>query len=156
MMMGEGGHACACVCVECILEWLCLAECEGSLFGKVRTRALLASVDGLSAEVEGDVLVSDHVSFVPSEREWGGGQRGPSIKVEGRGLGQKKTYLICLLMVMVKRMQKYIKRIGQKTGMSKALEKVQKSEMTTAWVALCQNLNSGRRRMKGLNSSSVD
>ena len=56
-------------CVECILEWLCLAECEGSLFGKVRTRALLASVDGLSAEVEGDVLVSDHVSVGGAQKK---------------------------------------------------------------------------------------
>lgn len=44
----------------------------------------------------------------------------------------EKAYLICLRMVMVKRMQKYIKRMGQKTGISNALERVQKSEMTTA------------------------
>ena len=56
-------------------------------------------------------------------------------------------------MVMQNSVMKYITRIGQKTGMLKNSKKVQKKAMRVALVAEYQNLNSGRRRMKGRNSS---
>lgn len=45
-------------------------------------------------------------------------------------------------------------RTGQKTGTLKISNQVHRKEMTTALVAQYQNLNSGRRLIKGLNSSS--
>ena len=48
----------------------------------------------------------------------------------------------------------YITRTGQKTGILKISNQLQAKEMAMARVAACQNLNSGRRRMKGRNSSS--
>ena len=51
-------------------------------------------------------------------------------------------------------MNQYMSRTGQKTGTSKISNQVQTKEMVMALVAQYQNLNSGRRRMKGLNSSS--
>lgn len=45
-------------------------------------------------------------------------------------------------------------RTGQKTGTLKTSNQLHRKEMATARVAECQNLNSGRRRMKGRNSSS--
>lgn len=76
------------------------------------------------------------------------------VYVKERGEMEKVTYLICLRIVIVNKMQKYINRIGQKTGMSKALLVVANRDKTTACVADNQNLNSGNLRMKGLNSSS--
>src|ERR1700760_79600 len=58
------------------------------------------------------------------------------------------------VLVKKNRISQYMTKTGQKTGRSKAVKKLQKSEMTTALVAENQNLNSGRRRTKGLNSSS--
>lgn len=58
-------------------------------------------------------------------------------------------------MVMTKRMIQYITRTGQKTGILKISNQAQKNPIAMARVALCQNLNSGNRRMKGRNSSSA-
>lgn len=52
-------------------------------------------------------------------------------------------------------MMKYITRIGQKTGISKIVKKDVNKDKIVALTALSQNLNSGRRRIKGLNSSST-
>lgn len=46
-------------------------------------------------------------------------------------------------------------RTGQKTGMLKISKKVHTKEMVMALVAQYQNLNSGSRRIKGLNSSDL-
>ena len=51
-------------------------------------------------------------------------------------------------------MSQYMTRTGQNTGMLKISNQLHTNEMTTARVAECQNLNSGRRRMNGRNSSS--
>lgn len=61
--------------------------------------------------------------------------------------------LICLFMVMQNNVMKYMTRMGQKTGMLKKSKKVQVKAISVAFVAEYQNLNSGRRRMKGRNSS---
>ena len=61
--------------------------------------------------------------------------------------------LICLLMVNAKRATKYIKRIGQNTGISKIEKKVKKKHKKVTLIELCQNLNSGNLLMKGRNSS---
>merc|ERR1719367_1999677 len=61
--------------------------------------------------------------------------------------------LICLFMVIQKSVMKYITRIGQNTGILKSSKKVQPKAITVALVAEYQNLNSGKRLMKGLNSS---
>lgn len=45
--------------------------------------------------------------------------------------------MICLFMVMAKRMIKYRTRIGQKTGMLKMEKKVHASAMSTARVTEC-------------------
>ena len=57
-------------------------------------------------------------------------------------------------MVRKNKKQKYITRIGQKTGISKDSKRVQPRATPVAHMELYQNLNSGRRRMNGLNSSS--
>lgn len=57
-------------------------------------------------------------------------------------------------LVRKKSIIQYMTRTGQKTGMLKISKKVQKKEMVMARVAQYQNLNSGSRRIKGLNSSS--
>lgn len=49
---------------------------------------------------------------------------------------------------------KYITSIGQNTGISNMLKKDATNDAAVALEALIQNLNSGRRLMKGLNSSS--
>ena len=46
-----------------------------------------------------------------------------------------KTYAICRFMVRPKRTRKYIRRIGQYTGISNNPEVVHRSEMTVALVA---------------------
>ncbi len=51
-------------------------------------------------------------------------------------------------------MNQYMTSTGQKTGTLKTSNQLHANEMTTARVAECQNLNSGRRRMNGRNSSS--
>lgn len=60
---------------------------------------------------------------------------------------------ICLLMVRTTRMSQYMTRTGQKTGRLNISDQEQQKAMTTALVALYQNLNSGSLRTKGLNSS---
>ena len=50
-------------------------------------------------------------------------------------------------------MIKYITSIGQKTGTLKNSKKVHTKAMTVDLVTEYQNLNSGKRRMKGRNSS---
>jgi hypothetical protein len=51
-------------------------------------------------------------------------------------------------------MNQYMTRTGQKTGTLKTSNQLHTKEIRTARVAECQNLNSGKRRMKGRNSSS--
>lgn len=58
------------------------------------------------------------------------------------------------ILVRTKRINQYMTKTGQNTGTSKMANQVQTKEMPMALVAQYQNLNSGRRRMKGLNSSS--
>ena len=69
---------------------------------------------------------------------------------------QNMFTLICLFMVIQKRVMKYITRIGQNTGILKNSKKVQAKAIVVALVAEYQNLNSGSLRMKGLNSSLLD
>lgn len=57
-------------------------------------------------------------------------------------------------LVNTNRIIQYTTRTGQKTGISNIGSQAQRKPMAMARVAECQNLNSGRRRMKGLNSSS--
>ena len=64
--------------------------------------------------------------------------------------------LICLFIVRKKSAQKYMSRIGQKTGMLKTEKKVRKKATQNAFVSEYQNLNSGSLRMNGRNSSSRD
>lgn len=56
-------------------------------------------------------------------------------------------------MVKANKMTKYIKRIGQKTGMSKNEKRVQNKPIQREVMALYQNLNSGNLRTNGRNSS---
>ena len=70
-----------------------------------------------------------------------------------RDQGTYPCFNMCLIwrfMVRKKRAMKYKRRMGQKTGMSKTLKKVIKNAVTTARALAHQNLNSGRRRLKGL------
>ena len=53
---------------------------------------------------------------------------------------------------MKKRIKKYIKRIGQNTGISKKGKKVMNKHVPVPLVHAIQNLNSGSRRAKGLYS----
>jgi len=61
--------------------------------------------------------------------------------------------LICLFMVIQKRVMKYMTRMGQNTGMLKQSKNVQIIAIVVDFVTEYQNLNSGSRRMNGLNSS---
>ena len=78
--------------------------------------------------------------------------------------------VICFFIVIVNKTMKYISRIGQKTGILKKGTKVHTKAIKMARVIEClgvgelyilttcdfvsyQNLNSGRRLIKGLNSS---
>ena len=56
-------------------------------------------------------------------------------------------------MVMQKSVRKYMTRMGQNTGTLNNSKKVQQKAITVALVAEYQNLNSGRRRINGRNSS---
>ena len=56
-------------------------------------------------------------------------------------------------MVRTNNVMKYMTRIGQNTGIFKKSKKVQQIAISVAFVMLYQNLNSGRRLMKGRNSS---
>mmetsp|Transcript_3962 Transcript_3962/g.4571 ORF Transcript_3962/g.4571 Transcript_3962/m.4571 type:complete len:106 (+) Transcript_3962:212-529(+) len=60
--------------------------------------------------------------------------------------------MICLFIVIKNKIKKYIKRIGQKTGISKTGKNVMKMHVIVPLVQANQNLNSGKRRAKGLNS----
>ena len=60
--------------------------------------------------------------------------------------------MICLFIVMKKRMKKYINRMGQKTGTSNTEKKVMIIQVAVPLVQANQNLNSGSRRAKGRNS----
>ena len=64
-----------------------------------------------------------------------------------------KLTFICRFIVMQNNVMKYMTRIGQNTGMLKKSKNVHTKAMTVAFVAEYQNLNSGKRLMKGLNSS---
>lgn len=59
-------------------------------------------------------------------------------------------------MVMANRVIKYMTRMGQKTGTLNSSKKVQTVPMTVLLVTAYQNLNSGSRRMNGLNSPPLD
>jgi hypothetical protein len=61
--------------------------------------------------------------------------------------------LICLFMVIQNRVMKYMTRMGQNTGMLKHSKNVQIIAIVVDFVTEYQNLNSGSRRMNGLNSS---
>mmetsp|Transcript_6533 Transcript_6533/g.8128 ORF Transcript_6533/g.8128 Transcript_6533/m.8128 type:complete len:88 (-) Transcript_6533:135-398(-) len=56
-------------------------------------------------------------------------------------------------MVMKNKMQKYITKIGQNTGISKTEKKVMKNDIPVPLKQANQNLNSGSLLVKGLNSS---
>ena len=56
-------------------------------------------------------------------------------------------------MVIQNNVIKYITSIGQNTGILKHSKNVQKIPINVLLVTEYQNLNSGRRRMNGLNSS---
>jgi len=58
------------------------------------------------------------------------------------------------VLVRTNRMIQYMTRTGQKTGISKTENQLHTKAMAMARVAECQNLNSGRRRINGRNSSS--
>lgn len=58
------------------------------------------------------------------------------------------------VLVRTNRMIQYMTKTGQKTGISKMENQLQTKAMAMARVAECQNLNSGKRRMNGRNSSS--
>lgn len=60
--------------------------------------------------------------------------------------------MIWRFIVMKNRTKKYMRRIGQKTGMSNTLKNVMKVEIAVPLAHANQNLNSGRRRANGLNS----
>jgi hypothetical protein len=57
-------------------------------------------------------------------------------------------------LVKKKRINQYMTRTGQNTGISNIRNQVQINPIRIARVAECQNLNSGSRRIKGRNSSS--
>lgn len=61
--------------------------------------------------------------------------------------------LICLFMVIQKRVMKYMTRMGQNTGMLKQSKNVHITAITVDFATEYQNLNSGSRRMNGRNSS---
>lgn len=61
---------------------------------------------------------------------------------------------VVYLLVKKKRMNQYITRTGQNTGTLNISNQLQKNAMRMTLVADSQNLNSGRRRIKGRNSSS--
>lgn len=54
---------------------------------------------------------------------------------------------------MQNRVKKYMTNIGQNTGMLNASMKVQQKPTSVLFVTDSQNLNSGNRRINGLNSS---
>lgn len=56
-------------------------------------------------------------------------------------------------MVIHKSVKKYITRMGQKTGILKHSKNVQTNATNVLLLTEYQNLNSGSRRMNGLNSS---
>ena len=56
-------------------------------------------------------------------------------------------------MVTPNNTKKYMTKIGQNTGTLKKAKKVQKNAYPIAFVPEYQNLNSGKRRIKGRNSS---
>ena len=58
------------------------------------------------------------------------------------------------VLVMPNSNNQYTTNTGQKTGTLKISHHEQQNAITTALVAAYQNLNSGRRRIKGRNSSS--
>ena len=63
--------------------------------------------------------------------------------------------LICRFMVTPNKTKKYMTNIGQNTGILKTWKNVQNMAMHIALVPEYQNLNSGKRRMNGRNSSFV-
>ena len=60
---------------------------------------------------------------------------------------------ICFFIVMKKSTQKYMTKIGQKTGTSKIGKNVMKKLVPVPLVQVNQNLNSGNLLVKGLYSS---
>lgn len=64
-----------------------------------------------------------------------------------------KITLICLFIVIQNKVIKYMTNIGQNTGILKASMNVQHRATNVLLVTESQNLNSGSRRINGLNSS---
>lgn len=60
---------------------------------------------------------------------------------------------ICRFIVMQNSVMKYSTRIGQNTGMLNMSKHVHSMPMQVLLLTAYQNLNSGRRRMNGRNSS---
>lgn len=92
------------------------------------------------AECEGNVTVLDHVLDL-----------SPHCLTVSECI--KRSAQLNLL-VKEKSMSQYTTKTGQKTGKLKISNQLHTKLMTTARVAECQNLNSGKRLMNGLNSSS--
>ena len=59
------------------------------------------------------------------------------------------------ILVKLNNIMKYTTNTGQNTGTLNISNQVARKAKTIARVELCQNLNSGKRRMKGRNSSSA-
>ncbi len=74
---------------------------------------------------------------------------------EGIAQGGTKREMGGHVLVKTNRMIQYMTRTGQKTGTLKISNQLHTKAMTMARVAQYQNLNSGNRRMKGRNSSSL-
>lgn len=102
------------------------------------SRAVLGVV--LLANSEGHIAVLDHVLDLFSH--CGGLASGCKSMIRRNSL------------VRTKRIIQYMTNTGQKTGTLNTSNQLHKKEMKMARVAQYQNLNSGSRRMKGLNSSS--
>lgn len=106
-------------------------------------RGLITTISGL-ANIEWNVAIFDHVldlsSHCPSQ------QLSPTQGELKGGMGG--------VLVKKNKINQYITNTGQNTGISKTLNHEHTKEITIARVAECQNLNSGKRRIKGRNSSS--
>jgi len=83
-----------------------------------------------------------------------------SFLVLGRGFpilnGMYRYLIMCMIWRFIVRKvstKKYITSIGQKTGTSKISKNVRENASNVDFIVLSQNLNSGKRRINGRNSS---
>ena len=123
-----------------------MIPCRTTLYNELplsRSHSTGTTVPCFPAKIEGDVLVLDHV---PS-----GCRNSVTIAINKKN---RVTYWICLRIVSVNKIQKYKTRIGQYTGTSNASKIVHTVAIKIARVEDSQKFHSGRRRTKGLNSSS--